>query len=367
MADSAYYIGIMSGTSLDGVDVVLVDFAHSTPVLIDSLLVPYPVELRSDLAQLSQPGANEIEQLGVIEADLAVCYANTVQQLLTQCGLQPHQIEAIGCHGQTIRHRPLARHPFSYQIGDMHRLAALTGIRVIGDFRRKDIAFGGQGAPLVPAFHQAVFSNPTQGRCILNIGGIANITLLLPHQPVLGFDTGPGNCLLDNWIELQQGLSFDADGTFASSGQLQPALLAQLLSDPYFQQTGPKSTGREYFNLAWLQQHLALNTYAVADVQRTLSRFSAGSIALAISQYPVQEIFVCGGGAHNRQLLTDLAELLPQCQIQSTAALGVAPDWVEAMAFAWLAFAYDLRLPGNIPAVTGARQAVVLGLEFLAD
>ncbi|MBU2223147.1 MAG: anhydro-N-acetylmuramic acid kinase, partial [Gammaproteobacteria bacterium] len=209
-------------------------------------------------------------------------------------------------------------------------------------------------------------ASPDQGRCILNIGGIANITLLLPHQSVLGFDTGPGNCLLDNWIELHQQQPYDAAGAFAASGQVLPDLLLQLLSDPFFAQTGPKSTGREYFQLQWLNQHLAGRQDAAADVQRTLSRFCAGTMALAISPYPVADIFVCGGGAFNPVLLADLQALLPQCTIRTTAELGVAPDWVEAMAFAWLAYAFDMRIPGNVPAVTGARQPVVLGLEFLA-
>lgn len=365
MSSDQLYIGIMSGTSLDGVDVVLVDFGSECPKLIASALLPFPAPLRAELSAISQPGANEIERLGLLEADLADTYATAVDTLLKKSGHQPEQIQAIGCHGQTIRHRPNARQPFSYQIGDMHRLAMLTGIRVIGDFRRKDIAFGGQGAPLVPAFHQAIFATSDKGRCILNIGGIANITLLLPHQELLGFDTGPGNCLLDNWIELQQGKTYDADGAFAASGHLQPELLAQLFSDPYFAQTGPKSTGREYFQLNWLNAHLAGRSDHPADVQRTLCQFSAGTMALAISKYAVSEVFVCGGGAKNRQLLADLQQLLPQCRISTTDELGVDADYVEAMAFAWLALAYDLRLPGNIPAVTGARQSLVLGQEFL--
>lgn len=366
----ALYIGIMSGTSLDGVDVVLVDFSPSYPNLIHSLCLPYPAELKAELAILAQPGANEIERLCLAEADLADCYAHAVQLLLQQSGIDRSRIRAIGCHGQTIRHRPNARQPFSYQIGDQHRLAMLTQIPVIADFRRKDIAYGGQGAPLVPAFHQAIFGAKTQGRCILNIGGIANITLLLPHQPVQGFDTGPGNCLLDNWIELQQGKAYDANGAYAASGQLDAALLGVLLSDPYFSQIGPKSTGREYFQLTWLQQQLkqlqAVTGYmpAPADVQRTLSRFTAGTIALAVSRFVVSEIYVCGGGAHNAMLLQDLAELLPQCQISTTASLGVDPDWVEAMAFAWLAYAYVEQIPGNVPAVTGASQALVLGVRY---
>lgn len=353
----------MSGTSLDGIDVALVDFSDATPSLVASLLVPYPAELRQQLARLAQPGDNEIELLGVVESMLAHAYANAVQQLLAQHQVAAEAITAIGCHGQTIRHRPSGPHAFTLQIGDMHKLSALTGIRVIGDFRRKDIAYGGQGAPLVPAFHQAIFGTE-QGRCILNIGGIANVTLLLPHQDIQGFDTGPGNCLLDSWVELHTGQRYDANGDFAQSGRLQPALLASLFSDPYFSQTGPKSTGREYFHLQWLQSHLSGFELSPADVQRTLSRFSAGTMALAISRFAVHEVFVCGGGAHNLLLLQDLAELLPSCRISTSAELGVHPDWVEAMAFAWLAYAYDHDIAGNVPAVTGASRACVLGVCF---
>lgn len=353
----------MSGTSLDGIDVALVDFADATPKLVASLLLPYPSELRQQLAQLAQPGDNEIERMGVAESMLAAAYANAVEQLLAQCQLSAAAITAIGCHGQTIRHRPSGPHAFTLQIGDMHRLSALTSIRVIGDFRRKDIAYGGQGAPLVPAFHQAIFG-AAQGRCILNIGGIANVTLLLPHQDIQGFDTGPGNCLLDSWVELHTGQRYDANGAFAATGRLQPALLASLFSDPYFSQTGPKSTGREYFHLPWLQGHLTGFDLPAADVQRTLSRFSAGTMALAISRFAVQEVFVCGGGAHNPVLLQDLAELLPSCRISTTSELGVHPDWVEAMAFAWLAYAYDHGIAGNVPAVTGACRPCVLGVCF---
>lgn len=366
MNQPALYIGIMSGTSLDGIDAVIVDFSDCQPRLIHSLCLPYPAALRSELAALSQPGDNELERMGLAEADLADAYAATVQQLLAEAGVASSDILAIGCHGQTIRHRPQARQPFTYQIGDMHRLAALTGIPVIADFRRKDMAYGGQGAPLVPAFHQAIFADATQGRCILNIGGIANITLLLPHQDVLGFDTGPGNCLLDNWAQLQLGQPLDQHGQFAASGQLNPALLVRLLQDPYFSQTGPKSTGREYFQLQWLTSKLAdFADVAPADVQRTLTRFTAGSIALAISRFAVSSVYVCGGGAHNPVLLEDLRQLLPQCQLSTTAALGVQPDWVEAMAFAWLAYAYQHGINGNVPAVTGASRAVVLGVPYL--
>jgi len=365
MSNPLYYIGIMSGTSLDGVDAVLVDFSEAKPALIHQLCLPYPAALRAELAALSQPGDNELERMGLAEADIAQCYAEVVSQLLHEAAIPAHAIKAIGCHGQTIRHRPNGRAPFTYQIGDMHRLAAFCQIPVIADFRRKDIAYGGQGAPLVPAFHQAIFASPDRGRCILNIGGIANITLLLPHQQVQGFDTGPGNCLLDNWAQRHCNTPCDLHGQLASRGQLQPQLLVNLLQDPYFALTGPKSTGREYFQLAWLEQQLQnFSGLAVADVQRTLSRFTAGSVALAISRFHVNEIYVCGGGVHNPVLLQDLRELLPQCTIASTVELGVAPDWVEAMAFAWLAYAYQQQIPGNVPAVTGASQPLILGVPF---
>lgn len=356
----------MSGTSLDGVDVVLVDFSTPYPRLLHSLFTPFPPSLKTELAALLLPADNEIERLGLAEADLADCYAGAVLQLLQQSGVAASDIKAIGCHGQTIRHRPYARQPFTYQIGDQHRLAMLTQIPVIADFRRKDIAYGGQGAPLVPAFHQAVFADAQTGRCIVNIGGIANITLLLPHQQTEGFDTGPGNCLLDHWVQQQLGQSYDAGGQYAASGQLCPALLAALMSDPYFHKVGPKSTGREYFQPQWLAGHLSAlpTSVAPADVQRTLCRFTAGTIALAVSRYLVQEVYVCGGGVHNQLLLQDLADLLPQCRVDSTASLGVHPDYVEAMAFAWLSYAHDNQLPGNVPAVTGARAPLVLGVRY---
>ncbi len=366
---SGLYIGIMSGTSLDGIDLVLVRFDQSAqrklrPELLHSLLCPFPELLRQQLSQLSQSGSDEIELLGLVEQQLALAYADAVKQLLANAKVTPEQISAIGCHGQTIRHRPYATYPFTYQIGDMFRLAAETQIRVIADFRRKDMAYGGQGAPLVPAFHKAIFTKPDSYRAILNIGGIANVTLLEPNQPVRGFDTGPGNALMDNWIQ-QQGLGlYDKDGLYAASGTIQQPLLENLLSDPYFQLQGPKSTGREYFNPEWLSSQLGEQQYAPADVQRTLTRFTAESIRLALASEAIEELFVCGGGAYNKVLVSDLQLLLPSVEIQQTASLGVKADDVEAMAFAWLAYAYDQKIPGNIPEVTGARKAVVLGAEF---
>lgn len=366
---SGLYIGIMSGTSLDGIDLVLVRFGQSPtvklqPELLESLLYPFPTELRQQLSQLAQSGPDELELMGLAEQQLAMAYANAVKQLLAKAKVAPEQISAIGCHGQTIRHRPYAQFPFTYQIGDMFRLAAETQIRVIADFRRKDMAYGGQGAPLVPAFHKAIFAKPDSYRAILNIGGIANVTLLQPNRPVRGFDTGPGNGLMDNWIQ-QQGLGlYDKGGEFAASGTIQQDLLAALLSDPYFQLQGPKSTGREYFNELWLEQKLQSRHYAPADVQRTLTRFTAQSIKIALAHEAIAELFICGGGAYNQVLVSDLRQLFPALQLQQTSSLGVKADDVEAMAFAWLAFAYDNQIPGNIPEVTGASKAVILGVEF---
>lgn len=362
---SSLYIGIMSGTSLDGIDLVLVRFGQSPfPQLAESLLCPFPEQLRQHLSQLAQTGPDELELMGLVEQQLALAYADAVKLLLAKAKVTPEQVKAIGCHGQTVRHRPYAQFPFTYQIGDMFRLAAETQIRVIADFRRKDMAYGGQGAPLVPAFHKAIFAEPNSYRAILNIGGIANVTLLQPNRPVRGFDTGPGNGLMDNWIQ-QQGLGlYDEDGVYAASGAIQQDLLTDLLSDPYFQLQGPKSTGREYFNSQWLANKLRGKTYFPADVQRTLTRFTAQSIKIALSHEAVEELFVCGGGAYNKVLISDLQQLFPAAQIQQTASLGIKADDVEAMAFAWLAYAYDQNIPGNIPEVTGARKAVVLGVEF---
>ena len=356
-----YYIGIMSGTSLDGIDLVLTRF---TPQLVSSLLQPFPAALKQQLQQLCQPGANEIELLGPTEQHLAECYAAGIKVLLQQAGITAAAVAAVGCHGQTIRHRPDGPTPFSYQIGDMHKLAMLCQIPVIADFRRKDIAYGGQGAPLVPAFHQAVFQQPSQHRAIVNIGGIANVTLLAHDAPVTGFDTGPGNALLDNWIMQCHNLPYDDNGWFSHQGQVLPELLAQMLADPYFAKLPPKSTGREYFNLHWLQQFQPEH-YKAADVQRTLCRLTAQTITGFLSNSKLEQLYVCGGGVHNPVLMADLALLMPHCTVSNTNELGVNADWVEAMAFAWLAWAYQHNVTGNLPEVTGASKACVLGVPYL--
>lgn len=356
------YIGIMSGTSLDGIDLVLADFT-TRPSLLSSCLLPFPANLQRELRSLAEPGDNEVERIGPVEYQLAECYAAGVRQLLQQANYQPEQIKAIGCHGQTIRHRPSQTQPFTMQLGNMHLLAALTGIRVIADFRRKDMAYGGQGAPLVPAFHQAVFARAGKSRAVVNIGGIANISLLSADATITGYDTGPGNCLMDDWVSLHRQLPYDKDGVFSAEGKLLPGLLQQLLSDPFFQQRGPKSTGREYFHLAWLQKQLT-GQEAPADVQRTLCHFTALSIANELQLPNLSEVFVCGGGVHHPVLMADLQQLLTPAKVKSSSSEGVDPDWVEAMAFAWLAQAFDQQRPGNVPAVTGARKACVLGIEY---
>lgn len=358
-----YYIGIMSGTSLDGIDLVLASF-NPKPQLVCSLLYPFTTELKQQLQQLCQPGDDEIELLGLTEQQLAQCYANGVTALLKKAGVIASAINAIGCHGQTIRHRPDATLPFSYQIGDMHKLAMLCQIPVIADFRRKDIAYGGQGAPLVPAFHRAIFQHTDCHRVIVNIGGIANVTLLPATTAVTGFDTGPGNALLDNWMMQCRDQPYDINGEFCSEGQLIPELLDAMLCDPYFSKSAPKSTGREYFNLAWLQQFKP-ERFNKADVQRTLCRLTAQSISNSVQHDKPQQLFVCGGGIHNRMLMADLILLLPDCTVSSTTTLGVDADWVEALAFAWLAWAYQNNVTGNLPEVTGATKACVLGVAFL--
>lgn len=369
------YIGLMSGTSLDGIDAVLIETDGDGLRVEAALCHPWPADVARELHALCTPGENEIDRLGVANNLVAREFAAATQALLAKAGLAPSDIRAIGSHGQTVRHRPALG--FTLQIGNAALLAALTGIDVIADFRTMDMALGGQGAPLVPAFHQALFANPGAQRVVLNLGGIANISVL-PGQAdggsgsgVYGFDTGPANTLLDGWYRRHhpQGGDYDAGGRWAAGGQLLPVLLEQLLAHPYFAAPRPKSTGREMFTLDWLDGELTGSTHAPADVQRTLQALTCHSIA---SQLPPLEsgesgeLFVCGGGAHNAPLLAELAALLPRWRIASTAELGLAPDWVEGAAFAWLAMRFIQRKPGNLPAVTGASRPAVLGALYPA-
>lgn len=359
------YVGLMSGTSADAVDLVLVDFSSELPRLIHSLSLPLDADVRAQIHALSTPGSNEIDRMGELDRQLGQLFAEATIQLLKDAGISKDQITAIGSHGQTIRHRPPGptKSPFTLQIGDPNVIAQFTGITTIADFRRRDMAAGGQGAPLVPAFHQAVFKDRMQNRAIVNIGGMANITWLPATGATMGFDTGPGNVLMDAWILEHKGLSYDRDGVWAASGQLDPVLLATLLQHPFFNQDPPKSTGREMFNLAWLTSLLDGFVARPQDVQATLLALTAKSIANDIrrlSTEPVQ-IFICGGGAYNGRLMQELQVLMPGSTVASSAQLGIAPNWVEAMAFAWLARQTLNRHCGNLCAVTGAKEEVILG------
>ncbi len=361
---SHIYIGLMSGTSLDGVDAALVEFSGNTPSCIAAHTEPYPTTLRNALLRLCQPDAS-IEQMMELDVQLGEIYAHQVNQLLTTAGIPPHQVEAIGSHGQTICHRPESNHPSTLQIGDPNIIAYRTGITTVADFRRRDMAAGGQGAPLVPAFHQAVFQQNRENRVVVNIGGISNITILPGHatQPVSGFDTGPGNVLLDSWAARHLKRPMDKGGAWAASGKVDTELLTEMLNDPFFRQAPPKSTGREYFNLAWLQALTRTSTLAPADVAATLCKLTASCISAAIHRYApgTTEIIVCGGGIHNKTLMAQLEKLAAPAKVESSLTHGIDPGWVEAIAFSWLARQTLRHQPGNLPSVTGAEQPVVLG------
>ncbi|WP_414154679.1 anhydro-N-acetylmuramic acid kinase [Pseudomonas sp. BNK-43-a] len=362
----AFYLGVMSGTSLDGLDIALIE-QREQPRLLATRYLPMPSDLRQDLLSLCASGPDEIARAALAENRWAGLAAEGIRQLLTEQKLEPSAIRAIGSHGQTIRHEPARG--FTVQIGNPALLAELTGICVVGDFRRRDVAAGGQGAPLVPAFHEALFGHLGQRLAVLNVGGFSNLSLIAQDTPVHGFDCGPGNVLLDAWIERKRGQTFDADGAWAASGKVQDQLLAALLSDPFFAGNGPKSTGREVFNLPWLDAHLAtLPHYRDEDVQATLLELTARSItdALRNAQQDTEALMVCGGGARNGTLMNRLAALLPAAKVTSTSAQGIDPDWVEAMAFAWLAHCCLEGIPANRPSVTAARGLRVLGAIYPA-
>ena len=360
----------MSGTSADAVDLVVVDFSHRKTNLIGSYSLPLSSETRQQIHSLANPGNNEIDRLGQLDGKLAEVFSRAIIQLLDKVSLKPQQITAIGSHGQTIRHRPpgTQQTPFTLQIGDPNIIAERTNITTIADFRRRDMAAGGHGAPLVPAFHQAIFQSQAIDRAIVNIGGMANITWLPKSETVIGFDTGPGNVLMDAWILQHLGKAYDADGSWAASGQVDIELLKDLLSHDFFNQSPPKSTGRELFNLYWLTSTIKNKILRPADVQATLLALTAHSIANEIKNLSNGdcETYICGGGAYNLHLMNELALLLPQIKVTTTEALGVAPQWVEAMAFAWLARQTMLRKTGNLSAVTGANREVILGGVYFA-
>lgn len=362
----------MSGTSLDGIDTALVDFAGPSPHTLATHYAPFDASLRADLLSLQAAGGNEFH-LGAIAANqLARAYAAAVQTVLATARVDAADVEAIGAHGQTVRHRPELG--FTIQLNNPALLAELTGITVVADFRSRDIAAGGQGAPLVAAFHHAVFGAPAVGqsnhdRVIVNIGGIANITHLPAHGNISGFDTGPGNALMDLWINRHLNRPHDQGGAWAASGKVLPALLEHMLGEPYFARRPPKSTGRDLFSAAWLAQWLDGGEMP-ADVQATLCALSARTIADAISKLgngsTAREAYVCGGGGHNGNLMALLRQFAPDCRWDRTDTLGVPADWVEAVAFAWLAFRLIERQPANVPQVTGAAGPRLLGAIYPA-
>ena len=361
-----FYIGVMSGTSLDGLDIALIEQAP-TIKLIATHYIPMPESLRAELLGLCASGPDEIARSAIAQQHWVKLAAEGIHALLAQQHLKPEDVRAIGSHGQTIRHEPARG--FTVQIGNPALLTELTGITVVSDFRSRDVAAGGQGAPLVPAFHEALFEEKTGNRAVLNIGGFSNLSLIEPGKAVAGFDCGPGNVLLDAWIQQQRGDTYDRDGQWAATGSVEPMLLKALLSDPFFVTKGPKSTGREVFNLPWLKQHLAQHTtFADNNVQATLLELTALTIteSLQHAQQHTQEVLVCGGGAHNTTLMNRLATLLPNAKVSSTSTHGVDPDWVEAMAFAWLAHCCLEGIAANRPSVTGARGLRVLGAIYPA-
>jgi anhydro-N-acetylmuramic acid kinase len=354
----------MSGTSLDGIDAVIASF-DQTPRLLHSHYLPFEAPLRAALLALQAPGADEIHRAAIAAQALAHAYAAAVRALLAQAALQARDIAAIGCHGQTVRHRPDAG--YTTQLVNAALLAELTQITVVSDFRSRDIAAGGQGAPLVPAFHRQLFYSADEHRVIVNIGGIANITDLPVAGAMTGFDCGPGNVLMDEWINLKLGQAYDRNGAWAATGHVAQNLHKHLIQNNFFSTPPPKSTGRDHFSLAWLEQALTGNERP-QDVQATLLELTAQGISQAVAKYCAQAaaVYVCGGGAHNGTLMARLKALLPACRLADTAALGLDPDWVEALAFAWLAQQTLLRAPGNLPEVTGARGPRILGAIYPA-
>lgn len=366
MSQHQLYIGLMSGTSADAIDAVLVDL-QSTPTLLAQHTLPLPAKTRQQIHALSFPGDNEIDRMGALDVTLGELFAQTTLELLANTGVDAAQISAIGSHGQTIRHRPpgSSEGTFTLQIGDPNLIAELTGITTVADFRRRDMAAGGQGAPLVPAFHRAIFHAQNSDRVVVNIGGMANITWLPMQGQTMGFDTGPGNVLMDIWIVEHSGKHYDQGGAWAASGHAHPELLEDLLADAYFTSPAPKSTGRESFNRVWLDNNLAklATTPSPVDVQATLLELTAVTIADSICclSQTTKEIYVCGGGAYNTKLMQRLQGLLPTDKVASTSVLGIDPQWIEAMAFAWLAQQTINRRTGNLREVTGAKREVILG------
>jgi anhydro-N-acetylmuramic acid kinase len=362
---SEYYIGLMSGTSADGIDAALVDFSNRKFQLVAFEYIPFSVELKNRIHQLIEADSIvSLKNYGALDTLLGKLFARACLNLLAKTNISASDIRAIGSHGQTIYHSPSGIHPFSLQIGDPNIIAEVTGITTVADFRRRDIAANGHGAPLVPAFHKAVFADCKENRCIVNIGGIANITVLPANasESVTGFDTGMGNTLMDQWILKHQGLSFDNNGLWGRTGEIDFELVEQLKQDAFFHTLPPKSTGKEYFSSTWLEQNCNAENYKPADIQASLCLLTAVTICDAIKKFApaTERVLICGGGVHNSYLMQLIQQLLP-CSVESTENYGIHPDHVEAMAFAWLARQTVNGLTGNLREVTGANNPVILG------
>jgi anhydro-N-acetylmuramic acid kinase len=363
------YIGLISGTSMDGLDAALVEFEDRTCTIKATVSPPYSDGLRERLERLvAPPHETRLAEVGALHTGVAHAFAAAVSELLTAAGVDASAIRAVGSHGQTVFHQPGTSEPFSMQLGDPGTLAALTGITVVADFRNADLASGGQGAPLVPAFHRWAFGSLRTDRAVVNIGGIANVTLLHADGTTTGFDTGTGNGLMDLWCREHRSMPYDDSGKWAATGTVNTALLKQMRDDPYFAMAPPKSTGREYFNADWLTAHLDRTSPqpSAEDIQATLSELTASEIAVAIRSIPTcTEIAICGGGAHNLNLIERIRNLLPGCSVDTTARWGMDPSWVEAAAFAWQARQRLSGEPSNVPSVTGASASISLGGVFL--
>ncbi|NNN45971.1 MULTISPECIES: anhydro-N-acetylmuramic acid kinase [Vibrio] len=369
MTERELYIGIMSGTSLDGIDTALVALSEHHIELLAHDCLAMPEKIKQRLLNICLGQATHLPEIGQLDHHLGHLYADAVEQLLLKSGYRAEQITAIGNHGQTVFHQPDGESPFTLQLGDANIVAARTGITTIADFRRKDMALGGQGAPLVPAFHRTVFNVTESTIVVLNIGGIANISVLFPDKNVLGYDTGPGNTLMDAWCQRHRHQPYDKNGAWARQGHLNLSLLHALKQDPYFLRPAPKSTGREYFNLPWLEVHLANHSLSAPDVQRTLCELTVQTITDEVSRYAqgsTPQLLVCGGGAQNGLLMDCLQTHLPTWHVASTDSKGVNGDYMEAMAFAWLAQRRVHGLPSNLPEVTGAKQLASLGVIYPA-
>ncbi len=365
------YIGVMSGTSMDGVDTALVSIEDTRITLLAHDEFPMPDDIKARLLEVCIGQKTDLIAIGELDHQLGHLFADAVLQLLDKSGTPASSVTAIGNHGQTVFHQPTGDSPFTMQLGDANIIAAKTQIQTVADFRRKDMALGGQGAPLVPAFHHTIFHPQDSSVVVLNIGGISNISVLRPNHPTLGYDTGPGNMLMDAWVDKHIGDKFDRDALFALTGQLNQALLEQLLSESYLSQLPPKSTGRELFNLPWLEQQLTeFKDLATEDIQRTLCEYTALTIANEVEAYRLGNqpvLYVCGGGTRNPLLMKRLSELLPSWEVDSTTSKGVDADYMEAMAFAWLAQRHVHQLPSNLPEVTGASRPASLGVLYRAD